>query len=142
MKFLIDECLSARLVNVVKYHGPESATLSDLGLAGQKDWEIAKYAVAHDWVVVTHNSKDMRGKNYKGGYFAKEKIHPGMISLYAYDHRKKSPIAMNERMQNSLFVTALEYIKENEQYELLNHALEIDFDGYEVNIRLYEAPPY
>ena len=79
MKFLIDECLTADLVKVCNYFGPEASTISALGLVGQKDWEIAKFAADNDWVVVTHNSKDLRGKNYKGGYLLHEKIHPGML---------------------------------------------------------------
>ena len=142
MKFLIDECLTADLVKVCNYFGPEASTISALGLVGQKDWEIAKFAADNDWVVVTHNSKDLRGKNYKGGYLLHEKIHPGMISLVAFNNRQLTHINMNEIMQKSLFITALEYIKTHEQYDLLNHVLEVDFDGFEVNIRLYEAPTF
>lgn len=142
MKFLIDECLTADLVKLSNTFGPEASTIFAQGLVGKKDWEIAKFAANNDWVVVTHNSKDLRGKNYKGGYLAHEKIHPGMISLIAYNDRQHTQINMTEIIQKSLFITALEYIKEYEQFELLNHVLEVYFDGFEVNIRLYEAPPF
>ena len=142
MKFLIDECLTTELVKVCNYFGPEASTINDQGLVGKKDWEIAKFAADNDWVVVTHNSKDLRGKNYKGGYLAHEKIHPAMISLVAFNPRQVTNINMNVMMQKTLFITALEHIKNQELYDLFNHVLEVDFDGFEIIIRQYEAPPF
>ena len=49
-----------------------------------KDWNLAPYVVDHDDVLVTHNSKDFRGKTagpgMKPGHLTKD-MHPGLVCL-------------------------------------------------------------
>ena len=142
MKFLIDECFTDDLVIIANNFGPEAASVYDKGLVGAKDYEIAKFAVDNDWVLVTHNCQDFRGINHEVGILNLHEIHPGVISFLAYDNDRETPIRMDIKLQKLLFFTAIDFIKNHQTFHLENHAIEFDYDGTEVNIRFYLAPHF
>lgn len=84
LRLLIDECLSPELVDQAIADGHvESTCARDRGLLGMKDWDVARYAVEHDFTLVTHNARDFRGhgQGAPGGVHATLEIHPGLICL-------------------------------------------------------------
>ncbi|MGH8132693.1 MAG: DUF5615 family PIN-like protein [Steroidobacteraceae bacterium] len=64
MRFLIDECLSVRLVVVAGEAGYEAHHVAHLGKEGWKDWNVASYACEKDFVLVTNNAADFRKLSY------------------------------------------------------------------------------
>ena len=60
MRFLIDECLSVDLVAVARQAGHDAQHVAHVGKAGWKDWNVARYAAAGDFVLVTNNASDFR----------------------------------------------------------------------------------
>ncbi|WP_424594531.1 DUF5615 family PIN-like protein [Bradyrhizobium sp.] len=57
-RFLIDECLSGALVAVAKAQGYPADYVTHLGKAGWQDWNLVRFAVANDYIIVTDNRKD------------------------------------------------------------------------------------
>ena len=123
MKFLIDECLTTRLVRVANDHGHESHHVAHLNLAGLKDWDVTDYAITHDCVLVTNNAADFRR------LYAERELHPGLVILIP-----NVPIELQQR----LFTAALVQIAEDG--EPVNQVLEVDFQDEEVVISLYDLP--
>lgn len=115
--------------------------LARQGMLRWKDWDLAPYVVEHDWVLVTNNSKDFRGKlagaGGKPGHLTKD-MHPGLICL----NRRGSDEGMTPDLQESLFRHALDEIASLGITDLMNQVLEIDYDDTrgEVTANLYEAP--
>ena len=60
MRFLIDECLTTDLIPIANAIGHEAQHFASVGKAGWKDWNIARYAVHGDFVLVTNNASDFR----------------------------------------------------------------------------------
>jgi predicted nuclease of predicted toxin-antitoxin system len=58
MKFFFDECLDPALTQVAIDAGYEATCSRDRGMLSMKDWDLSAHVVAHDYVLVTHNSKD------------------------------------------------------------------------------------
>ena len=59
MKFLIDECLSPKLVELAYANGyGESSHVVWLGRSGARDWELMRLILDGDWTLVTKNSVD------------------------------------------------------------------------------------
>jgi hypothetical protein len=109
-------------------------------MTGAKDWDIAKYVIENDLILVTHNSKDFRGKKGRGGYLTNEEIYPGLVCLNAYNEIEQRHIDMNEKMQKSLLKTALKYMSDKKILDLINHVIEVNYDGISTEITLYQAP--
>jgi len=66
VKFLIDECLSPKLVKLAQDKGyGESTHVAWRKLAGKKDWELKPIILDGDWTFVTRNSVDFRGPSSK-----------------------------------------------------------------------------
>jgi predicted nuclease of predicted toxin-antitoxin system len=67
MKFLIDECLSAKLVGVCRERGHEATHVVWLGKQGWKDWNLIRHIVDDDYTFVTNNAQisvgSMEGSN-------------------------------------------------------------------------------
>lgn len=56
MKFLIDECLSPKLVKLAQEKGyGESTHVVWRKLGGKKDWELKSNILDGDWTFVTRN---------------------------------------------------------------------------------------
>jgi predicted nuclease of predicted toxin-antitoxin system len=144
MRFLIDECLTPQLSDVANSRQYDATNIRALGMLGVKDWKIVPVLIQQNYVLVTHNSKDFRGldgKDGKPGYLTKEEIHPGLICLNAYNSSKNKTIPMTKELQHKLFAIALDEIENQNLSDLINTVIEIDYDGTDVTVTLYEAPP-
>jgi uncharacterized protein DUF5615 len=123
LKFLIDECLSPKLVELAISHGfVESSHVVWIGKAGLKDWELKKIIVDDDWTFVTNNSADFRGPSDEPGttgQYADVFVHAGLICL-------NSDARMNQAVQIDLFACALDELGAESQ--LVNEVLEVDLD--------------
>lgn len=76
MKFLIDENLSTKLVDVADGRGYTPSThVLWRGLDSKPDNEIVRYAIENDFVMVTNNTKDFKR------LIAREEIHAGLICM-------------------------------------------------------------
>lgn len=137
LRFLIDECLSPRLVEVAHAAGfTESTCVRNRGLAGTKDWHLMTLVIAEDFTLVTNNSKDFRGEgaDAPGGLHAKAEIHAGLVCLNC-----AVPGGMDLDRQRDLFEIALKELEGRK--DLINQALEVfeDEDG-SVRIAVYDIP--
>jgi predicted nuclease of predicted toxin-antitoxin system len=140
MKFFFDECLDPELTKVALAAGFEATCSRDRGMLSRKDWNLAPYVVEHDYVLVTHNSKDFRGKTAgpggKPGHLTKD-MHPGLVCL-----NRDATGDMTPSLQEALFREALVEIANQGIVDLMNQVLEIDYDSVTdtVTATLYEAP--
>ena len=123
MRFLIDECLSVDLVTVAGESGHEARHVAHVGRAGWKDWNVVRYARAGDFVLVTNNASDFRQ------LYAAQTLHAGLIILIP---------AVNRVVQQRLFKAALDELAV--VGEPVNRMLEVDIDGDEVTLTLYDLP--
>ena len=123
MRFLIDECLSVDLVTVAGQCGHEAQHVAHVGRAGWKDWNVARYAREGDFILVTNNASDFRQ------LYAAQPLHAGLVILI--------PV-VNRVMQQRLFRAALDELAVIG--EPVNRVLEVDLDGDEVTLTLYDLP--
>lgn len=123
MRFLIDECLSLDLVTVAGGSGHEAQHVAHVGRAGWKDWNVVRYARDGDFVLVTNNASDFRQ------LYAAQPLHAGLVILI--------PV-VNRDVQRHLFRAALDELAVIG--EPVNCALEVDLDGDEVMLTLYDWP--
>jgi predicted nuclease of predicted toxin-antitoxin system len=124
VRFLIDECLSIDLVTVAGQCGHEARHVAHVGRAGWKDWNVARYASDNDLILVTNNASDFRQ------LYAAEALHAGLVILLPNVGRD---------LQQRLFRAALEELALIG--EPVNRVLEVDLDGGEVTLTLYDLPP-
>lgn len=75
MEFLVDECLSVRLVGVANEKEFVAYHVAHRGWSGLSDGEIAILALKHDLVLVTNNREDDLDLAARGD------IHPGLIVI-------------------------------------------------------------
>jgi len=137
MKFLIDECLSLRLVDLAVEHGyVQSSHVVRLGKSGWKDWELKPFILDGDWTFVTKNSIDFRGKADspgKKGQYSDVSIHAGLICLNA-------PEGMDRALQLDLFGIAIAELKRDP--DLVNQVIEVTLaTGDEIQVLRYDLPP-
>jgi hypothetical protein len=137
LKFLIDECLSPKLVKLAQDKGyGESTHVAWRKLAGKKDWELKPIILDGDWTFVTRNSVDFRGpiaSPGSRGQYADVVIHAGLICL-------NGPKGMTADVQLELFGQALEELAV--EVDLINQVLEITLDDNdELHILRYSLPP-
>jgi predicted nuclease of predicted toxin-antitoxin system len=123
-RFLIDENLSPRLADVARDFGFEATHVNYLGLRSETDWELLKVVAADDWVLVTNNALEFRGR------YREIDLHPGVIFLVPVIRRPQ---------QIRLFEAALHYVR---QYpDLTNRGLDIDFGSSgESVVTAYDLP--
>jgi predicted nuclease of predicted toxin-antitoxin system len=124
VRFLIDECLSVDLVATAGQCGHEARHVAHIGRAGWKDWNVARYARDNDLILVTNNAGDFRQ------LYAAAALHAGLVILI--------PV-VNRVMQQRLFRAALDELALIG--EPVNRVLEVDLDGGEVILTLYDLPP-
>lgn len=124
MRFLIDECLSVDLVTVAGQCGHEARHVAHVGRAGWKDWNVARYAIDNDVILVTNNASDFRQ------LYAAQPLHAGLVILLPNVDRV---------LQQCLFRAALDELATTG--EPVNRVLEVDLDGEEVTLTLYDWPP-
>ena len=123
MRFLIDECLSIDLVTVAGQSGHQAQHVAHVGRAGWKDWNVVRYARDGDFVLVTNNASDFRQ------LYAAQALHAGLIILI--------PV-VNRAVQQRLFKAALDELAVIG--EPVNRVLEVDLDGDDVTLTLYDLP--
>jgi predicted nuclease of predicted toxin-antitoxin system len=137
VKFLIDECLSPKLVKLAQDKGyGESTHVTWRKLAGKKDWELKPIILDGDWTFVTRNSVDFRGPSASPGsrgQYADVVIHAGLTCL-------NGPEGMKVDVQLELFGQALEDLAA--EGDLINQVLEITLEeNQELRILRYSLPP-
>jgi predicted nuclease of predicted toxin-antitoxin system len=123
VRFLIDECLSVDLVRVAGESGHEARHVARVGRAGWRDWNVARYAREGDFVLVTNNASDFRQ------LYATQPLHAGLVILIP---------AVTRVVQQRLFRAALDELAVIG--EPVNRVLEVDLDGEEVTLTLYDLP--
>jgi len=123
VRFLIDECLSLDLVAVAGHEGHDAHHVAHVGKAGWKDWNVVRYARDGDFVLVTNNASDFRR------LYAAEALHAGLVILI--------PVVDRVRQQK-LFRAALDELAVIG--EPINRVLEVDLDGEDVILTLYDLP--
>jgi predicted nuclease of predicted toxin-antitoxin system len=123
VRFLIDECLSVDLVTVAGQTGHDAQHVAHIGRAGWKDWNVVRYARDGDFVLVTNNASDFRR------LYAAQPLHAGLIILI--------PV-VDRALQRKLFRAALDEL--GVIGEPINRVLEVDLDGQEVILALYDLP--
>ncbi len=117
-RFLIDECLSGALVAVAKAQGYQADYVTHLGKAGWQDWNLVRFAVANDYIIVTDNRKDFLRE------YAKLDVHAGLVVIIPKGTRSQ---------QMTLFQKALDVVAGRND-DLTNKLLEVLRDG-SVHIR-------
>ena len=123
MRVLIDVCLSVDLVTVAGQTGHDAQHVAHIGRAGWKDWNVVRYARDGDFVLVTNNASDFRR------LYAAQPLHAGLIILI--------PV-VDRALQRKLFRAALDEL--GVIGEPINRVLEVDLDGQEVILALYDLP--
>ena len=98
-------------------------TFAHVGRAGWKDWNVVRYASDGDFVLVTNNASDFRQ------LYAAQPLHAGLVILIP---------AVNRVVQQKLFRAALDELAVIG--EPVNRVLEVDLDGEEVTLTLYDWP--
>ncbi len=74
-RFLVDENLSPRLVEPARARGHVAMHVNHLGLRTEKDWDLLKIVENDDWVLVTNNAIEFRGR------YRRIEVHPGVAFL-------------------------------------------------------------
>jgi len=123
VRFLIDECLTVDLVAVAGQSGHEAQHVAHVGRAGWKDWNVVRYDSEGDFVLVTNNASDFRR------LYQEQPLHAGLIILI--------PV-VTRVVQQHLFKAALDELAAIG--EPVNRVLEVDLDGEEVTLTLYDLP--
>jgi predicted nuclease of predicted toxin-antitoxin system len=72
IRLLLDENISPALIGKLSEQDVYAVAVPHVGLAGQQDHEIWKYALEHDFAVVTINARDFIR-------LLDVEIHPGLI---------------------------------------------------------------
>jgi Domain of unknown function (DUF5615) len=137
-KLLIDECLSAELALMARERGHHEAFhVIWIGKSGWKDWELKRFLLEEDWVLVTRNSDDFRGPREtpgSKGQYSDVSIHAGLICLNA-------SAGMDLVLQRELFSEVLDELDTDS--DLTNQILEITLEDDEAGIQIdrYTYPP-
>ena len=123
LRFLIDECLSASLLQAAYDEGHEAYHITRLGKSGASDPELVRYALEQDLVIVTNNARDFRR------LIENVEIHSGLVV-----------IVPNVKMeaQGELFGRVLTWLKQHKRTDLVNQVVEVDFEG----VRIYDLPAW
>ncbi len=94
-RFLIDENLTPKRVEPARARGYEAMHVTHLGLAGETDWDLLRLITEGDWVLVTNNAIEFRGR------YREVALHPGVVFLIPTARRTE---------QVRLFEAALDHI--------------------------------
>lgn len=122
-RFLIDENLSTVLPQRAHAYGYEASHVTQLGLKGAKDWTLMDLVAKDDWVLVTNNAVEFRGR------YRKVEIHPGVVFIVPNARRTG---------QIELFKAALDEVQRDP--DLVNVAIDVDYDHEDVVTRRYPLP--
>ena len=105
-RFLIDENLSPALVEPARERGFEAMHVNHLGLRTETDWDLLKVIAEQDWVLVTNNAIEFRGR------YGDIELHPGVVFLLP---------AVRRAEQLRLFAAALDHVSSDS--DMVNRAL-------------------
>ena len=123
-RFLIDENLSPALAEPAREQGFEAMHVNHLGLRTDTDWDLLKVIAEQDWVLVTNNAIEFRGR------YREIELHPGVVFLVP---------AVRRAEQIRLFEAALGYI--GSDGDMVNRAIDVAFDLNRVAIvTAYDLP--
>lgn len=124
LRFLIDENLSPALVEPARERGFEAMHVNHLGLRTDTDWDLLKVIGAQDWVLVTNNAIEFRGR------YGTIDLHPGVIFLLP---------AVRRPEQVRLFEAALDHARGHP--DMVNRALDVVIDpNGTVRVIPYDLP--
>jgi predicted nuclease of predicted toxin-antitoxin system len=116
-RFLIDENLSPTLVEPARERGFDAMHVNHLGLRTEADWDLLKIIAEQDWVMVTNNAIEFRGR------YRNIELHPGVIFLLP---------AVRRGAQVRLFEAALNYVQSSP--DMINRALDVSFGPEQTTI--------
>ncbi len=122
-RFLVDENLSVVLPEVAHARGYEATHINHHGLHQSKDWDILKIIAKEDWVLVTSNVFEFRGR------YRRLEVHPGIVFLVPVVRRAQ---------QIELFSAALDMIDDSP--EMLNLAIEVNYAADQIQAKQYALP--
>lgn len=122
-RFLIDENLSVLLPKTAHERAFEATHVNHRGLHKAKDWEILRVVAEEDWILVTNNAIEFRGR------YQRLAVHPGVIFLLP---------AVPRAGQIELFSAALDVIEGAP--DIVNTALDVDYSGAGIRVRRYRLP--
>ena len=123
-RFLIDENLSPALVEPARRRGFEAMHVNYLGLRTETDWDLLKVIAEQDWVLVTNNAIEFRGR------YRDIELHPGVIFLLP---------AVRRAEQLRLFEAALHHVSTDG--DMVNRALDVAFDrNRAATVTAYDLP--
>ena len=103
---------------MAKAHGYQADYVTHLGKAGWQDWNLVRFAVANDYIIVTDNRRDFLKQ------YAKLDLHAGIVILIPKGTRGQ---------QMRLFEKALDVFSARND-DLVNKLVEVGRDG-RVHIR-------
>ncbi len=109
-RFLIDENLSPALVEPARVRGFEAMHVNHLGLRTEADWDLLQVIAEQDWVLVTNNAIEFRGR------YRQIELHPGVVFLLP---------AVRRPEQLRLFAAALGHVQAHP--DMVNRALDVSF---------------
>jgi hypothetical protein len=98
--------------------------VNHLGLRTEKDWDLLRIIETDDWVLVTNNAIEFRGR------YRRIAIHPGVVFLLP---------SVRGSDQIGLFQAALNYAQQVP--DLVNRAIDVTFDeAGEIVVTVYDLP--
>jgi hypothetical protein len=122
MKFLIDECLSAELVEVCHNAGHEATHVTWVGKRGWKDWSLVRFALDGHYAIVTNNAVDFRRA------YGKVDVHAGLL------------IIIPQLLIDDLLTVFGEVLRYIGGCDLTNTTIEVSLDDGELVINEYPLP--
>lgn len=123
MKFLIDECLTLELVQEAHQLGFEAYHIAHIGRTSAADWDIAAFANADGFILVTNNAADFLR------LYSRREMHSGLIIIIP---------SVIVTAQRKLFGSVLSALRDVP--DLVNKVIEADFADGQTTLRLYEFP--
>jgi predicted nuclease of predicted toxin-antitoxin system len=119
----VDENLSVLLPEVAHARRYEATHINHYGLRTSKDWDILKVVAEEDWILVTNNAFEFRGR------YQKLEMHPGVVFLIP---------SVPRLQQLELFSAALDAIGKSP--EMVNIALDVTLEGDRIRVNRYSLP--
>ena len=110
--FLIDECLTPKLVAAAHIRGYDATHVTFLQAGGTPDWGIVRLILDRDDIFVTNNARDFLK------LYARLEIHPGLVIILP---------AVKRAPQIELFTRVLDFIEQHP--DVMNKLVQIDNSG-------------
>ena len=111
IRLLLDENVSPALVGRLADMGVYAQSVPHVGLSGRLDHELWKYALEHDFAVVTTNARDFIP-------LLDVEVHPGLIVL------RESGLTRDEQWER--IKSVIKHVKSSEDRDfLLNKLIEV-----------------